>query len=82
MDLQLDNLIFLILLLTTIVYWASIVLTNFKFLSKVSFYGTVATNGLLFILLGSRWLSYGYFPLSNLYESLMFLAYGESLLRQ
>ena len=76
MDLQLDNLIFLILLLTTIVYWASIVLTNFKFLSKVSFYGTVATNGLLFILLGSRWLSYGYFPLSNLYESLMFLAWG------
>ena len=76
MDLQLDNLIFLILLLTTIVYWAGIIYTDFKLLSKVSFYGTVAANGLIFILLSVRWLNYGYFPLSNLYESLLFLAWG------
>ena len=39
MDIQssLDNLIFLILLVVTIVYWASIIYTNFKLLSKVSF---------------------------------------------
>ena len=48
MDLQLDNLIFLILLLTTIVYWAGIIYTDFKLLSKISFYGTVAANGLIF----------------------------------
>jgi cytochrome c-type biogenesis protein CcsB len=34
------------------------------------------TNLLIFTLLGLRWLNYGYFPLSNLYESLMFLAWG------
>jgi len=76
MDLQLDNLIFLILLVVTIIYWASIIYTDFKLLSKVSFYGTILANSLLFILLSSRWLNYGYFPLSNLYESLMFLAWG------
>jgi cytochrome c-type biogenesis protein CcsB len=36
----------------------------------------ILTNSLLFSLLGLRWLTYGYFPLSNLYESLMFLAWG------
>jgi cytochrome c-type biogenesis protein CcsB len=28
------------------------------------------------MLLGLRWLNFGYFPLSNLYESLLFLAWG------
>ena len=73
---SLDNLIFLVLLIVTIVYWASIVLTNFKILTKIGFYGTVLTNGLIFCLLGFRWINYGYFPLSNLYESLLFLAWG------
>jgi cytochrome c-type biogenesis protein CcsB len=73
---SLDNIIFLILLVVTIVYWASLIFTNFKFLTKVSFTGSIITNALLFILLGSRWLNYGYFPLSNLYESLIFLAWG------
>ena len=72
----LDNLIFLVLLIVTIVYWASIILTNFKILTKVGFYGTVLTNTLIFCLLGLRWLNYDYFPLSNLYESLLFLAWG------
>ena len=78
MDIQssLDNLIFLVLLIVTVVYWASLIYTNFKFLSKISFPGTVAANSLIFCLLGLRWLNYGYFPLSNLYESLMFLAWG------
>jgi len=73
---SLDNLIFLILLVVTILYWASLVYSNFKFLSKVRFGGTIIANTLLFCLLGSRWLFYGYFPLSNLYESLVFLAWG------
>ena len=78
MDLQssLDNLIFLILLFVTISYWASIIFTSFKPLSKISFYGTILANSLIFCLLGLRWLNYGYFPLSNLYESLLFLAWG------
>ena len=78
MDIQssLDNIIFLVLLLVTIFYWASIIYTNFNILSKVSFYGTILANSLIFCLLGFRWINYGYFPLSNLYESLLFLAWG------
>jgi len=73
---SLDNLIFLVLLVVTVIYWASILLPNFKILTKVGFYGTLLTNFLTFCLLGSRWINYGYFPLSNLYESLCFLAWG------
>jgi cytochrome c-type biogenesis protein CcsB len=32
-------------------------------------------NILLFVILGSRWIVAGYFPLSNLYESLLFLTW-------
>ena len=73
---SLDNIIFLVLLIVTIFYWASIIYTNFKPLSKISFYGTILANSLIFILLSLRWINYGYFPLSNLYESLLFLAWG------
>jgi cytochrome c-type biogenesis protein CcsB len=72
----LDNIIFFVLLTVTILYWASIIYTDFKLLSKISFYGTVLANALIFCLLSLRWLNYGYFPLSNLYESLLFLAWG------
>jgi len=78
MDIQssLDNIIFLVLLIITVFYWASLVYNNFKVLSKISFYGTILANSLIFCLLSLRWLNYGYFPLSNLYESLLFLAWG------
>jgi cytochrome c-type biogenesis protein CcsB len=78
MDIQslLDNVIFLNLLLLTIVYWASLIFPKLQFLSKVSYYGNGFTNFSLFLLLALRWLNYGYFPLSNLYESLLFLAWG------
>jgi cytochrome c-type biogenesis protein CcsB len=72
----LNNLIFLSLLIVTIVYWASLVYSNFKILEKVGFYGNFFANFLIFALLGLRWLNFGYFPLSNLYESLMFLTWG------
>jgi len=78
MDIQtsLDNWIFLILLIVTIVYWVSILSKKFTILTKIGFYGTILTNSLIFCLLALRWLNYGYFPLSNLYESLLFLAWG------
>jgi len=72
----LNNLIFLSLLIVTIFYWASLVYSNFKILERVGFYGNFFANLLIFTLLGLRWLNFGYFPLSNLYESLMFLAWG------
>jgi cytochrome c-type biogenesis protein CcsB len=73
---SLDNIIFLVLLLITVFYWAGLIYSDFKLLSKISFYGTVLANSLIFCLLSLRWLNYGYFPLSNLYESLLFLAWG------
>ena len=78
MDIQsgLDNLVFLNLLLVTVISWASLIYSNFKPLQKVGFYGLLFANILLFSLLGLRWLQFGYFPLSNLYESLLFLAWG------
>ena len=72
----LDNVIFLMLLFLTIVYWISLIYPNGLLLSKSRFSGTIFTNSLIFILLAARWLDYGYFPLSNLYESLMFLAWS------
>lgn len=82
MDIQsvLNNLIFANLLLVTIIYWASLIFSNFKLLPKLAFYGNLCASICLFILLGSRWLTSGYFPLSNLYESLMFLAWGVTTL--
>ena len=78
MDIQplLDNIIFLNLLSLTIVYWASLVYPNIKLFSTASSYGNIFANLSLFTLLALRWLNFGYFPLSNLYESLLFLAWG------
>ena len=72
----LDNLVFLNLLIVTIIYWASLVASNITFLEKLGFFSNVCANFLIFVLLGLRWFNFGYFPLSNLYESLMFLAWG------
>ena len=78
MDIQslLDNLVFLNLLVLTIIYWASLIYSNFKILAKIGIYGNFLANFLIVVLLGLRWLNFGYFPLSNLYESLLFLAWG------
>jgi cytochrome c-type biogenesis protein CcsB len=72
----LDNAIFLSLLLVTIISWASVVYPKFKLVKDINFYGLIVTNLLIFSLLALRWIQFGYFPLSNLYESLMFLAWG------
>jgi cytochrome c-type biogenesis protein CcsB len=71
-----SNLVFAILLIGMICYWINLsffnknnLLSNFGKLC-----GTIA-NGLLFFILCSRWIVAGYFPLSNLYESLLFLTW-------
>jgi len=78
MDIQslLDNIIFLNLLFLTIIYWASLIAPSIKIFSTISSYGNIFANFSLFVLLALRWLNFGYFPLSNLYESLLFLAWG------
>ena len=58
------------------IYWVS--LSFFKEKNNVANIGRICAmvaNFLLFFILGSRWIVAGYFPLSNLYESLLFLTW-------
>jgi cytochrome c-type biogenesis protein CcsB len=44
-----------------------------KLLARIGRFSTITANAILFFILCSRWIVAGYFPLSNLYESLLFL---------
>ena len=71
-----SNLVFGILLFSMTIYWVS--LSIFKEKNNVVYIGrtsAIIANLLLFFILGSRWIVAGYFPLSNLYESLLFLTW-------
>ena len=69
-----SNIVFGILLLAMILYWVNLSLfSDSKLLAKIGRYCTITANALLFFILCSRWVVAGYFPLSNLYESLLFL---------
>ena len=71
-----SNLVFGILLFAMTIYWVS--LSFFKEKNNVVYIGrtsAIIANLLLFFILGSRWIVAGYFPLSNLYESLLFLTW-------
>jgi len=71
-----SNLVFGILLFAMTIYWVS--LSFFKEKNNVVYIcrtSAIIANLLLFFILGSRWIVAGYFPLSNLYESLLFLTW-------
>jgi len=61
-----------------IFYWISLYLPKNNFIFQVSKVFVLGSNLLFTITLLSRWVSEGYFPLSNLYESLIFLCWGIS----
>ena len=72
----LSNIVFGVLLLAMITYWINLSLfTEVSFLSKIGQLNTRIANLLLFFILCSGWIGAGYFPLSNLYESLLFLTW-------
>ena len=73
---QLDNLSFGILLLTMLIYWVGAAFPSIPFLQNLGTTGMAIANLCMATLLGARWIEAGYFPLSNLYESLFFLAWG------
>jgi cytochrome c-type biogenesis protein CcsB len=73
---QLDNLSFGILLLTMLVYWVGAAFPTIPWLPNLGTTGMAIANLCMATLLGARWIEAGYFPLSNLYESLFFLAWG------
>lgn len=73
---QLDNLSFLLLFLTMLAYWVGVAFPTLPYLTGLGTAGTAIANLCIAALLGARWLEAGYFPISNLYESLFFLAWG------
>ncbi|MBW4474522.1 MAG: c-type cytochrome biogenesis protein CcsB [Stenomitos rutilans HA7619-LM2] len=71
-----DNASFAILLVTALVYWVGAAFPHIPYLSMLGTTGMAIANLCIAALLGARWLEAGYFPLSNLYESLFFLTWG------
>ena len=72
----LDNISFAVLFVTMLVYWVGAAFPNIPAMSVLGTSGMMIANLCIATLLGARWLEAGYFPLSNLYESLFFLAWG------
>jgi len=77
---SLDNLVFLVLFISLLGYWINLAFPSIKMSAKLGFWGITTANIFLSLLLGWRWFESGYFPLSNLYESLMFFTWGITLL--
>nr|ARO91077.1 cytochrome c biogenesis protein [Flintiella sanguinaria] len=73
---QCINISFAGLLIATFVYWASIIFSIIPKKISIGFLIMLITNISLAIMLSLRWFSCKYFPLSNLYESLIFLTWG------
>lgn len=72
----LDNASFAVLFITMLIYWVGAAFGRIPSLSALGTAGMAIANLCIATLLGARWLEAGYFPLSNLYESLFFLAWG------
>ena len=72
----LDNLSFAVLFATMLCYWIGTAFPNLTFLPKIGTTGFIIANLSIASLLIARWLEGGYFPISNLYESLFFLTWG------
>jgi len=72
----LDNTSFAVLFLAMLVYWARAAFPKIPYLPAIGTAGMAIANLCIVALLGARWMEAGYFPISNLYESLFFLAWG------
>nr|YP_010985827.1 cytochrome c biogenesis protein [Grateloupia asiatica]WOL36745.1 cytochrome c biogenesis protein [Grateloupia asiatica] len=73
---NLINVSFALLLITLIIYWINIAFTNLLFVGQLGHILTICINLCISCALLLRWINNGYFPLSNLYESLIFLTWG------
>jgi cytochrome c-type biogenesis protein CcsB len=79
-DYQLPVIACFLLFFAMILYWISLSIPKNNLIFQVS-KGLVGISNILFMLtLSIRWISEGYFPLSNLYESLIFLSWGISFI--
>lgn len=69
------NTCFVVLFLTTLYYWSKTIFTTETPYSPIGLIGYGSASFCLTIHLTLRWFDSGHFPLSNLYESLIFLAW-------
>ena len=79
-EIILGNISFILLFCAMMFYWIK---TSFSLFSQINFVGfslTIFANLSLLFLLILRWINYSHFPLSNMYESLLFLAWSLTLL--
>jgi cytochrome c-type biogenesis protein CcsB len=72
----LDNAAFAVLFLTLLAYWSGLAFPRAAVLPQVGTAGMAIANLTIAALLLARWIEGGYFPMSNLYESLFFVAWG------
>ncbi|MFO0174433.1 MAG: c-type cytochrome biogenesis protein CcsB [Aphanizomenon sp.] len=72
----LDNATCAVLFCTMIGYWVGAAFPSLSVTAALGTAGMAIANLCMATLLGARWIEAGYFPLSNLYESLFFLTWG------
>ena len=72
----LDNAAFAVLFAAMLAYWSGLAFEKAKALPIIGGIGMAVGNLAMAALLTARWIEGGYFPLSNLYESLFFIAWG------
>lgn len=73
---RLDNISFAVLFGTMLLYWVGAAFPSISYLPTLATAGVAIANLVMAALLSARWIEAGYFPISNLYESLFFLAWG------
>nr|YP_009332750.1 cytochrome c heme attachment protein [Membranoptera weeksiae]YP_009332968.1 cytochrome c heme attachment protein [Membranoptera tenuis]AHZ94762.1 cytochrome c heme attachment protein [Membranoptera weeksiae]AKL79224.1 cytochrome c heme attachment protein [Membranoptera tenuis] len=77
---NLINISFSLLLITFIIYWINLIIIKIEKLQNICNILTIIINICLSTSLLIRWVVNNYFPLSNLYESLIFLTWCITLI--
>lgn len=72
----LDNASFAVLFVAMLLYWCGVAFPKANLLPTLGTAGMAVGNLAIAALLIARWIEGGYFPMSNLYESLFALAWG------
>ena len=79
-EVNLRNYYFVISFLITIYYWVKNIFLPSIDVPKLGYWGMLTINLMLTSQLIGRWINSGHFPLSGLYESLLFLAWSVSFI--
>nr|YP_009393270.1 cytochrome c biogenesis protein ccs1 [Symphyocladiella dendroidea]ARW61832.1 cytochrome c biogenesis protein ccs1 [Symphyocladiella dendroidea] len=77
----LTNTSFGLLLIGLIIYWSNLIITKNHKINYLCSSLTILINTTLALSLITRWIYNRYFPLSNLYESMIFLAWSITLIQ-